>query len=103
MAGSILTAFFALAVMVALIVPIALYFAWAATHLWGWFIVPTFGAPPLTVLQAWGICLTLAMLKPRIDWKKTGGEVDLANGFLAVLLGPLLALALGYAIRFWWM
>jgi hypothetical protein len=102
MAINILGSLAALAAVLALVVPIALYFAWAASHLWGWFIVPVFGAPPLTVLQAWGICLTLSMLKPKIDMSK-GGEKDWASGVLAIVIGPLMALGLGYAIKFWWM
>lgn len=102
MAVTILGSMLALALMFAFIIPIALYFAWAATYLWGWFIVPVFGAPPLTVLQAWGICLTLSLLKPKINIDK-GGEKDWAGGLLAIILAPLTGLGLGYAIKFWWM
>jgi hypothetical protein len=101
MATSMLGSIAAIAFIFALIIPVSLYFAWAAVILWGWFIVPTFGLPQITILQAWGIGLTLSMMRPRMTAQKT--ETDWASGFVAVILGPPLALALGYAIRFWWM
>lgn len=102
MALNILGAFAGLAVLLAIIVPISLYYAWAASYLWGWFVVPAFGAPPLTAFQIWGICLTLAMLRPRFDMEKKNAE-GWDSGLLALIFGPLLALGLGYAIKFWWM
>lgn len=88
--------------VLALIIPISLYFAWAASHLWLWFIVPVFGAPPLSILQLWGICLFLGMLRPKFDMSKSE-EKNWAGGVAAIILSPPLALGMGYAIKNWWM
>ena len=102
MALNILGSLVAFAALVILIAPMSLYFAWAATHLWAWFVAPVFSVPNLTVLQAWGITLTLSMLKPEIDFSKSGDK-DWASGILGIILAPLFALGFGYAIKFWWM
>jgi hypothetical protein len=52
--------FFVLAL--ALIVVSAGLNGWVVSVMWGWFVVPTFGLPSLTVLQAVGLCLVLGML-----------------------------------------
>lgn len=83
-------------------VPLSLYYSWAASYLWLWFVVPTFGLPALSTLQVWGICLFLAMLRPRLDPKKTKGD-DWEAAIFTIIVAPLLALGLGYAIKFWWM
>jgi predicted RND superfamily exporter protein len=36
--------------------------AYVATHLWAWFIVPTFNLPPLELVTAMGITLLIALL-----------------------------------------
>jgi len=36
--------------------------AYVATHLWVWFIVPTFGLPPLGLVTAMGITLLISLL-----------------------------------------
>lgn len=91
-----------LAFVMAVAVPIALYYAWAASYLWAWFIVPSFNAPPLSILQIWGICLTLSMLRPRLDLEKKNAE-GWDGGLLALIIAPPTALGFGYAIKFWWM
>jgi hypothetical protein len=36
--------------------------AFVATYLWAWFIVPTFGLPPLGLVTAMGISLLISLL-----------------------------------------
>lgn len=100
MATALLTSIFGIAVLIAMVVPISLYYAWATTHLWTWFMVP-FGLPPLTILQAWGISLTLGTIRPKIFSQKV--EIDWSNTIVAIIIGPPLTLGFGYAIKFWWM
>lgn len=85
-----------------IIAPIALYFAWAASLLWGWFIVPIFGAPSLSILQMWGVCLTLNMMRPRISLEKEGTD-GWQIGLFSLVCGPPIAVGFGYAIKFWWL
>lgn len=45
--------------------PLFIYFTWAYAYtgsiLWSWFIVPVFGLAPLTISQAWGVSILIAM------------------------------------------
>lgn len=100
MATSLLTSIFGLIALIVLIAPISLYYAWAASHLWAWFMVPL-GLPVLGILQIWGVTLTLSMLRPKIKADKT--EHDWSTTMVSIILGPLFALGFGYAIKFWWM
>jgi predicted branched-subunit amino acid permease len=85
-----------------LVVPLSLYYAWASSILWGWFIVPLFGLPEVSVLQMWGVMLFLSLLKPNVPANKSDTEAALSNT-LSFLCSPLLALGIGYVLRFWWM
>lgn len=100
---SFLAIILALPFMLVVLIPVALYYAWAASYLWGWFIVPTFGLSPLSTLQLWGITLFLSMLRPKMTFDDKKKEIDWGSAVAAVLIVPLLVLSLGYAIRFWWM
>lgn len=102
MIETLLIAPFAIILMLAVSIPVSLYFAWAASHLWLWFVVPALGAPPLSILQIWGICLTLSMLRPKIDFEKTNNE-SWQSGVVAILIGPPLAVGLGWVVKNWWM
>ena len=59
--------FVALWVLLALFLVIVLWGAvWAGlalSVLWGWFVVPLFGLPPIALWQAYGLTLTLAALR----------------------------------------
>lgn len=99
---TMLAPFAAVGALLLIIIPVALYYAWAASYLWDWFIVPTFGAPQLSVLQIWGICLTLGVLRPRLDLQKRNHD-GWESGIFTLVFAPLVALGLGYAIKFWWM
>jgi hypothetical protein len=62
--------------MIILLIILAFFFgflasifqAFVAIQLWAWFIVPTFGLPPLGLVTAMGITLLISLLfKSRID------------------------------------
>jgi hypothetical protein len=84
--------------LVALFIPLALWFAFAATYLWEWFIVPVFNAPRLTILEMWGIFLTVNAIHP-LPPQKYDKEIEKAALF-NVVAGPPLSLAVGYIIKF---
>ena len=85
----------------------ASWYAFVAVYLWDWFIVPIFNAPHLTVLQMWGICLTLNVIRPYSQQPPPKDDehwiVGLSGPLGGMIVGPLAALGMGYAIKFWLM
>lgn len=75
--------------------------------LWGWFVVPTFGAPGLSVGVASGLVLLVAFLtyqrlaqvveekQQKSHWEKT------FENLAWLVLRPLVTLAMGAVIKHW--
>lgn len=62
---------------------VGLYSAMVIACVWGWFIVEQFNLPAITVLQAWGLSLVLALFRTGssvlsmltfVEIKKAAGE-----------------------------
>lgn len=77
----------ALSVLTAGIVATVIALAWSAVWsgltlsiIWGWFIVQTFSAPDLSILQAYGVCLVAVAVKAANTTKKDG------DGFMQVVI-----------------
>ena len=78
---------------------------YAFSVLRGWFIVPVFGVPALSVMQAVGIATLISMLSYKYDssddvrskYKKT--EERVMETAFATILPPLFFIALGYLIH----
>lgn len=70
--------------------------------LWGWFVVPLFSAPPLSVATAIGLSLAVGMLVSRgsssSDEKKDSGEA-IVNLFAQVIFAPLFTLFVGWIVK----
>lgn len=49
-------------IAVVLVIAIGALFAWIAAMLWNGILVPTFGAPPLTFWQVWGLIILINLL-----------------------------------------
>ncbi len=87
-----------------LIVVSALLNGWVLSILWGWFIVPTFGLPKLSVVTAIGIALTVHYLTYQYH-KEAKSEQDdelgilFMRSFLFVIFQPLLALMVGWVVH----
>jgi hypothetical protein len=58
----VVMATFTAPIIFVLAVPFMLYRAWALTILWGWFVVPVFNLPPLSLGHACGLILILFFL-----------------------------------------
>ncbi len=95
-----MTAIVAVIAALAIIIPISLWYAFAATTLWGWFIVPFFAAPTLSTWQMWAVVLTLNAMKPRTSIHKETREVDWEKLSL-VFLQPAVSIGLGAVVKFW--
>jgi hypothetical protein len=96
--------------LAALLVPILLVASsllrgWALSVLWGWFVVPFFHLPPLSIVLAIGLGLVVGMFKGntntdiynketnKTDWTKT---LTLCAG---IFLSPLLSVGIGYIVK----
>lgn len=92
----------ALPVALIIFIPITLWFAFAATILWGWFIAPVFNVPHLTLAQMWGICLTLSIMRPRpVFTKKDERPYEWGTICRTIVFVPAIAIGIGYVIKFW--
>ena len=63
--------------------------------LWGWFAVPVFSLPPLSIPAAIGVHLMVAYLAEDSATKKEEGSTFL----LAWTMKPVLALLVGYVVH----
>lgn len=75
----------------------------ALSTLWGWFVVPVFKLPELTIVQAYGLALVVQVAKG------TTGKRDKSEGFLSAIakgiwLPPavsVLVLLVGWIANIW--
>lgn len=73
---------------------LALCSAYVFTYMWAWFIVPFFNLPALSLAQAYGLMLTINVLKSH---RKSPDKVH--EIYFMGLLGPFLILAIGYVVK----
>lgn len=73
------------------------------TVLWGWFIIPIFHLPPLTIVPAIGIALVVGLLtyhsNPDVEEKKRTGWEQFALLMGKLFARPLVVLAFGWAVH----
>lgn len=72
--------------------------------LWGWFMVPTFGLPPLALAPAIGVAVVVGYLthpyRPTEDAK--GKEVKrVVESFSVMVMRPAMALLMGWIVKQW--
>lgn len=70
--------------------------AWVLTVLWGWFVVPVFGLPPVTLWQAAGLSVlvghfTASQQSKHPLWRQVG----------TAWAAPAATLTLGWLVHFW--
>jgi hypothetical protein len=58
---------------------LALYRGLALSLLWGWYVVPTFDAPSLSVIVAIGLSIIVSMFTPMSESKKEWTEAFLTS------------------------
>lgn len=84
-------------------VPALLWRGYVLTILWGWFIVPLFGVPALSIPLAIGLSLTVAFLTSQrtgneTTEKKSEGE-KLLTSLILCAAWPLIALGVGWVVQ----
>lgn len=76
--------------------------AYTASVLWAWFAVPIFGLPALSIAQAYGVGLTIRMLKG-VDIHKEDNKREFGETVArALLLPPLICgmvLLVGWVVK----
>lgn len=77
---------------------------WVLTVLWGWFIVPTFSLPELSIPAALGFTLIVSMFTQHLTNKKSEStgktKSTLAGEIMGTAIGgPLVVLLLGWIIK----
>jgi hypothetical protein len=78
----------------------ALWSGYALSVLWGWFMVPAFSLPPLSIGYAIGVAMVVSYLTQTIklnngdtDWKKA-----LVDGVAVAAVRPAISLLLGWVV-----
>lgn len=67
--------------------------------LWGWFMVPIFQLPVLTVAQGIGIVLVMTLYIPSQKSEKKDFKEIFCDSILLSIFRPLLALGIGWIVR----
>ena len=72
------------------------------TILWGWFFIPTFGLPPISIAQAMGIGLVINYLTyhlVRTPATEESGSDQLKFMAIQAIYRPVTVLAIGWVIH----
>lgn len=74
---------------------------WVLSVMWGWFVVPLFELPPLTIPYAIGISMVVGMLaKNSVSTKNEKKETsELVGEIIGVILAPLFVLFMGWIVK----
>lgn len=77
----------------------AIFHAFVVAKLWGWYAVPAFGFPHISLLTAYGMCILFAAVR---GFKKTNVEIS-DESFAVTILSPLafsgMLLFIGWAVQ----
>lgn len=84
-------------------IPLAIWNGYALMVLWGWFVVPLFDLPPLTIAQAIGLSVLVGFLThQRIESKEDEKPVeDTISAVLFASVKPAMALLIGWIVTLW--
>lgn len=92
-----------LAIWIALSTMLGLWRAWVMVKLWGWFVVPAFGLPPLRVVIAYGLVTLFAALREKglsKELMKPTGRSEALNKIFTAAFGLLLIFIVGWVASF---
>ena len=77
----------------------AILSGWAIAKLWGWFVVPTFHIPALTIPVAIGVSILIGYFQKLPDSNDKTFLKILLDGALSGLFKPLFTVALGALVK----
>jgi hypothetical protein len=75
----------------------AIWRGYVLSIIWGWFIVPTFGLPALSIPVAIGLSVVVGMLTSHAT--KTDGEKNALSAVLIAFFVPVFALLVGWIAK----
>lgn len=70
------------------LVALSVGYGWALSVLWGWFVVPTFNLPQLSVPVAIGLTMTARLLMPT-SYAQGDTKANSPSDFFGIMLGSL--------------
>lgn len=78
----------------------AVFIAFVICQLWGWFVVPVFGLPMLTKVQAYGLLILANLVRYRDNSSKDddSGYGDILKSYIRKLVFMLLYWGTGYIV-----
>ena len=85
-------------VSIAITVPVAILNGLVLTILWGWFVVPFFGLPPMPIPEAIGIAIIASYLTKDINCAKAK-EKSITETALTTIGYPAMNLLMGYIVH----
>jgi len=92
--GRLVFAAIFVAIVLLAMIPLAILNGWILTILWGWFVVPIFHLPPLTIAPAMGLSLLVSyMTKEYVNSESTWKNVSIT------FTRPFMVLLIGYIIK----
>ena len=95
--GTMVKGFLLFLGFLALLVLSAIWTGFVFSVIWGWFIVPTFHLPPLSIGLAIGIGLVVRMLTYQAPQEEKKEDFGHSIAFAAIY--PLLTLGLGFLVH----
>lgn len=73
---------------------------WAISTMWGWFVVPIFALPSLTIAQAVGVSCLLSLLKPSSsDRRESRDTIEIIGNMISeALFVPVIAVGFAWIV-----
>lgn len=74
---------------------------WALSIMWGWFIVPVFNLPQLSIVQAVGVGIIISYTTKVVDYKgddKKDQHEELARTLFSAIVKPFVFLSIGWIV-----
>lgn len=93
-----MTILLAILLTIGLIAASSILNGWVLSILWGWFLVPIFGLPPLSIPQAIGVYLVVGFLTKQMDTTKDE-YLDRSKMIVATFLWPAVAWVIGAIVK----
>src|ERR1044072_8150352 len=111
MLRSVLILLFSVAFVVAVVL-LGILHAWVGSIFWRWFVMPVFGLGATSVAQMYGLALFIAVFRTSKSARATALDSEWGGGnggkyfkhlLTTGIVGPLVALLVGWALKSWFL